>query len=46
MRKGKMVLEQTVMWILIIIIAFVVGWGIFKLIKVAKERGLTAIFGG
>ena len=45
MRKAKMVLEQPVMWILIIISGFLIAWGIYRLLKLAAERGLPAIFG-
>ncbi len=46
MKKAKMILEQPIAWILIIIFGLLIAWGIYKLINIATERGLPAIFGG
>ncbi len=41
-----MVLEQPILWIIIIIAGFLIAWGLFRLIKAGGERGLAAVFGG
>jgi hypothetical protein len=45
MRKAKMVLEQPVMWVLIIIIGLIIAYGIYHLISALREKGLSLIFG-
>lgn len=42
-RKAKMVLEQPIAWILIIIAGFIIAWIIYVLIKAATERGLAGL---
>jgi hypothetical protein len=44
-KKAKMIIEQPVMWLLLLIFGFIIAYVIYKLIATATEKGLPAIFG-
>lgn len=44
-KQGNVITEQPFVMILIIIAALLVLWGVMKAITLARERGLSGIFG-
>ena len=44
-KRGNVITEQPFVMILIIIAALVVLWGVMRAITLARERGLSGIFG-
>lgn len=44
-KQGNVIVEQPFVMILIIIAALLVLWGVMRAITIARERGLSGIFG-
>lgn len=44
-KRGNVIVEQPFVMILIIIAALIVLWGVMRAITIARERGLSGIFG-
>ncbi len=46
MKKANTIMEQPVVWILILLFGFLIAWVLYKLMMAGTQRGLPAIFGG